>query len=527
MLADDEGIVIDSLKFIIEKNFGESCQIKSAKTGRAVIELAEEFRPDIAFMDIQMPGINGIEAMREIKKFNHSTLFIVMSAYDKFVYAKEAINLGVLEYLTKPANQGKIVDTLERAMKIIDQEKEKRSKDLLIKEKLGTVIPIIESGLIYTILFQEDYSKETKNFKELLGISENFGFMITIQYGDMNEKGDLSNPVGASVKAQSFYPEFREIVKEFFGAMIGPVMVNQIVLFVPWESPQMDYNERIYIIEKARNMNRKLMRRIESNFRVGIGSVKPLNELALSYKEAVTVIRKNKGRVLHINDIVFGSEYGKEYIIESEAVLFTLVRKGDIARARGEADNYFDWIKVNSERYGIDLRTKIFEIILRLETEAYSNGLMTYQERYEGQSLKTIMAYEKEEDLKIWFLEKISEICQNVNIYKETESNTVISKAKAYIQKHYKKDISLDDVSREADISPYYFSKLFKEETGENFIEYLTNIRIEKAKKLLMNKELSIKEICIQVGYGDPNYFSRIFKKSCGVTPTEFREEVL
>lgn len=84
MLADDEGIVIDSLKFIIEKEFGDDCVVEYAKTGRKVIELAENFRPDIAVMDIQMPGINGIEAMKEIRKNNPGIIFIVMSAYDKF-----------------------------------------------------------------------------------------------------------------------------------------------------------------------------------------------------------------------------------------------------------------------------------------------------------------------------------------------------------------------------------------------------------------------------------------------------------
>ena len=102
MLADDEGIVIDSLKFIIGKEFGGKFIVEYAKTGRSVIELAEKFRPDIAIMDIQMPGINGIEAMKEIRKNNANVLFIVMSAYDKFDYAKEAIKLGFLEYITKP-----------------------------------------------------------------------------------------------------------------------------------------------------------------------------------------------------------------------------------------------------------------------------------------------------------------------------------------------------------------------------------------------------------------------------------------
>ena len=132
MLADDEGIVIDSLKFIIEKEFGDQCAIEFAKTGRSVIELAENFRPDIAIMDIQMPGINGIEAMREIRETNANVVFIVMSAYDKFDYAKEAIKLGVLEYITKPMEKTRIIAALRKAMEQIDRERNKRSNDLQI-----------------------------------------------------------------------------------------------------------------------------------------------------------------------------------------------------------------------------------------------------------------------------------------------------------------------------------------------------------------------------------------------------------
>lgn len=163
MLADDEGIVIDSLKFIIEKEFGDQCAIEFAKTGRSVIELAENFRPDIAIMDIQMPGINGIEAMREIRETNANVVFIVMSAYDKFDYAKEAIKLGVLEYITKPMEKTRIIAALRKAMEQIDRERNKRSNDLLIREKLETVMPIIESGLLYNLLFQEHFTEDIEN----------------------------------------------------------------------------------------------------------------------------------------------------------------------------------------------------------------------------------------------------------------------------------------------------------------------------------------------------------------------------
>ena len=96
--------------------------------------------------------------------------------------------------------------------------------------------------------------------------------------------------------------------------------------------------------------------------------------------------------------------------------------------------------------------------------------------------------------------------------------------AKEYIRNNYSKALNLDEVSYFVNISPYYFSKIFKEGTGENFIEYLTNIRMEKAKELLNSTDYSMKEICAMVGYSDPNYFSRSFKKNVGVTPTEYKE---
>ena len=138
MIADDESIVVDALKFIIERNFAEECVIESAKTGRKVIEMAEYFQPDIVFMDIQMPGINGIEAMREIRKYNDHIIFIVVSAYVKFDYAKEAIGIGVLEYINKPIDKDVIVATLRKAMQKVDEAKQRRSIDLAYKEELDS-----------------------------------------------------------------------------------------------------------------------------------------------------------------------------------------------------------------------------------------------------------------------------------------------------------------------------------------------------------------------------------------------------
>ena len=138
--------------------------------------------------------------------------------------------------------------------------------------------------------------------------------------------------------------------------------------------------------------------------------------------------------------------------------------------------------------------------------------------------LTQVLAIEDYEHLRVWFFEKMNAACSAIRDRREKQSETAVTQAKNYIQEHYGFDISLDDVSREVNISPYYFSKLFKEESGENFIEYLTRTRIEKAKELLREGNLSIKEISSLVGYADPNYFSRLFKKQTEMTPREYRE---
>jgi two-component system response regulator YesN len=524
MLADDEGIVIDSLRFIIEKNFSDSCIIEHATTGRSVIELAEKFMPDIAIMDIQMPGINGIEAMKEIRKTNSSIIFIVMTAYDKFNYAKEAINLGVLEYLTKPVNHTIIVKVLQKAMDIIEEDRRKRSNDLMIREKLEIVVPIIESDFIYAVLSGDDYGRVEVDYRNLLGIREEYGMMMVMEFGDSLEDGMLTNPVGVSVKAQTFYPTIRDYLKEEFFCVVGPIMVNKIVVFLPCSKQQLEYDDRTGLIDKVRRLIRELTKRIDVQFKVGIGSVTPVDRLSESYKEALNATHNSKGRVVHANDIPIGCGYEDDYPIETERLLFDMIEKGNLEGTKIEANRFFDWMIQQYPDCEMDIKLKVIEFILFAEQKAFLSGGMTYYFKYRKDYLKTVIQTDNYEQLRKWFIDKVTEACRNILSKREEQTSGIIEKAKAFIEGNYSKDISLDDVSRIVDISPYYFSKLFKEVTGENFIEYLTNIRIEEAKKLLQNRDVSIKNICVDTGYSDPNYFSRIFKKQVGVTPTEYRE---
>ncbi len=524
MLADDEGIVIDSLKFIIEKEFGEECQIEFAKTGRSVIELAERFRPDIAIMDIQMPGINGIEAMKEIRAQNKNVIFIVMSAYDKFDYAQEAIRLGVLEYITKPMERTKIIGAIRHAMELVDKEKLRRSNDLMIREKLETVVPIIENGLIYDILFQEHFEEDINHYKTLLGIEKPYAYMVAVVCGDTQVGNHMTNAVGSSVRVQKYSSVIRMILKEGFpGCIVGAAMANKIAVMVPCDEEKIDYNERILLIEKSREMVREMRKRTDCSFRIGMGSVKEMQDLPASYQEGLESLIKSDGSVAHVDDLPIGCQYEGDYPIELEKKLFSAVEKGDINDAMKYSNDFFSWMVDNYPSDVMNIRLKVLEFVLYAEHRAYDKGGMVYSFTDRKDYLTTVLEMEDMSKLRQWFVEKIKVVCQNI-LHKSSEKSAgLMEQARDYIEKNYHKDISLDDVSRKIGISPYYFSKLFKEDMGEGFVEYLTKIRIEKAKELLSTTEYSMKEICSMVGYADPNYFSRSFKKNVGVTPTEYK----
>ncbi len=521
MLADDEGIVIDSLKFILEKEFGSDIEIDFAKTGRNVIELAEHFRPDIAIMDIQMPGINGIDAMREIRKTNENVVFIVMSAFDKFDYAQEAMKVGAIEYITKPMDRDKMIMAVKSAMKIVSDMKNRRSNDLLIKEKLETVVPILENGFIYNILFHEHFEEDIENYKSMLDIHSEYAYMLVLVSGDSKEGNHMTNAVGSSVRLQQHYKEIREFLKQYFSCAVGNVMGNKIAVLVFFDKPAFDYNDRVDAIAKARELAHKLHERTDISFRIGIGRANEMEKMAESYREAVDSLVITTNTVAHADDLPIGCDYDTDYPIALEKQLFDEIGKGRVEAAVRASTDYFEWLKSADI---MDARLKVLEFVLRAESMAYESGGMTYNVTSRHGYLPTVMNIDNMHDLYEWFDEKITYCATHIMNKNSETSNEVVETAKSYIEANFNKNLSLEDVSRQVNISSYYLSRIFKETTGENFIDYLTNLRIERAKELISKTQYSMKEICNMCGYADPNYFSKSFKKNVGVTPTEYRE---
>lgn len=522
LVADDEGIMLEAFKSVISSAFKDTCITETAKTGRAATEIAETFHPDIVFMDIHMPGINGIQAIREIRKFNSSALFYVVSAYDKFDYAKEAIDLGVERYITKPISRTKIIAAVEEAIKKVNAKRSQRSNLLKIQEKLETVIPVVESSYVGSLLFQQEM-QAADYYQQLLDIEEEQGYVMVIQFGQSYENGRLVSPVGMNVKAQGYYSEIRDVVKSAFTCAVGSIMSNRIPIVVPCTPSQDSYEERINLVEQSRSLIMRLEGRIDARFRIGIGKIREMQDLEKSYREALRALNGSKSRVIHIEDLSQNGVYDEAYPVEMEKKIFRFLETGEEKSCVAECNIFFDWMLEHYPEDINNIRLKVLEYVIWGEKTAFEMGAINYGFSYRSDYLDAAMACAGYEELRKWFLDKMMNACRSIRDQKEEQSNSAAKKAMVYIQENYSKDISLDDVSGIVNISPYYFSKIFKEETGENFIEYLTRIRIEKAKECLVKPDVSVKEAGIQSGYADPNYFSRIFKKQTDMTPSEYK----
>ena len=156
LLTDDEQIMVDSLTFILNKNFSEQVQLFSATSGTEALEIVAKNQIDIIFMDINMPGLNGLETVRYIMHSKPETVVIILSAFDEFQYAQEAVSLGAFKYLTKPVNRNTVIDTVREAMSAVDKKRGQLSNEVELHKKLDLVSPMVESDFIYSAAFGGD-----------------------------------------------------------------------------------------------------------------------------------------------------------------------------------------------------------------------------------------------------------------------------------------------------------------------------------------------------------------------------------
>lgn len=521
LIADDEYLVIESIKMIVSKNVKDVSIVATASTGREAIENAISMKPDIVFMDIHMPGIDGIEAIRQIKNVNNDTLFVIITAYEYFDYAKEALNLGVFDYLLKPINKNKLIETLNNIKISINKKRDNLIREIELKEKMNRIIPSLEAQFISSRLFNIGIFTDIEFYENIFSMNLKKGYAMAVLIEDFNSQGK-ENSLKQNFQKQSFYDIFYMKLKSLCVCLIGNPMADRIIVFIPTSGEEESAQTR----EKSIDIGKKVIEKIKGlsdlKYHIGIGRKYEAENFGKSCNEAYIAADKSQSEeVTHYEDVVASNNNFDSYPFHKENAFSNSIITANIKEAKEAFLEIYVWL---TSVYGEDIdriKSKVMELLFIIDKNLPYK--LKELEKLKQSFILIILKINNKDELRTQFLRYLSDLAEEIQNQRKGDIDGVIPMVLKYLNKNYFNDISLNDVAKNVNLSYNYLSKVFKDEIGKSFIDYLTELRLEKSMKLLANQSMSIKEICQKIGYNDPNYYSKAFKKITGMTPTEYR----
>lgn len=496
LVVEDEEIERKALVALLKKRFSGSLIVYNAANGLAALEILKDEEVHIIISDINLPGINGLETIAFAKRMNKDIISLVLTSYNYFEYAKEAIKLGVEDFILKPVAVDKMCDTIYQIINKIDRKKNEKNQTTQLVLKMKEIKPIMESDCIHSIV-QNARPEEIRKYFSLLNIAPKYGFCLVFQEDSfqshqvrlfINEIEDL----GCCCMKDSYYEVhvlfifslanlstqdmviFESLIKKYFYGL------NQIGIGDICENYDSFYESYVSAIK---NIGQEIKLRVNDH----------KDDLSINYQHDIERLCQNlikdffKFDTLSIQRSV--NLFYLEIVYLDKELLFKMVRNFNKTLI-----NLFNQ-EFNSN---IDLDDK--EYLIKLDNVDPNCDLL-----------------DKIND----FVESLVKMIEKVNI---SSSNILVKKALAYISLNYKKPITLNSVATYLGVTPFYISNLLSTHTSKNFTDLITEYRIDRAKEML-KENYQIKEIASELGFRSHNYFSKVFKKVTGLTPKEYKSK--
>lgn len=530
IIVDDEPIIRQGIKTSIDwSSYGINITAE-ARDGKDALEKVMDLKPDILITDIRMPVMDGLELAEEIKEKNIDTKVIILSGYDDFQYAQKSIGLNVVDYLLKPFGAEELIDMVIRLKKTISSERQKKETFEYNKILMQENMDLIQSKFIKRLLTKKytDYSyiynkAEVMNIYldgpfyqvALIDIDD---FFILSENMNINEKDLMINSIInlASTKVNDYNEGI--ICKSDSDYLI-------CLLNLPTETSS--------IIKLCQQIQQIISDRLNLSLTIGIGEISSdLSELSNSYKEALLALRKKvnkgKGSIIEYNNLQ-DHEKNKPvfYPNNKERELLNELRLLNKNIIMDMLDILFTQFS-NEEADYSNIKNITLRIVLMAQGLLEEMGINIEKElQTDFKPYNDIEKYETIEDIKLWIKELFKTFIVVIQKNRGQKYNNIINSSLQYVKDHYSEGISLNDIANHVYVTPNYFSKIFKEETGENFTIWLNKYRIEKAKSIIKeNKDIKCYKVSDMVGYNDYKYFSTIFKKFTNMTPSQFKSQL-
>lgn len=531
LIVDDEKYVISLIEKLIDWEKLGMKVVGSAGDGMKGVELVEELKPDILIADVKMPGFDGISLVKRVREIDRDIKFIIISGHKKFEYAKSVMKYNVEDYILKPIDKEELEGILQKISKELDEKSEQRKNEGKINKWMDSNRLLMNDQFMEELynksLFSKKQSIEEINQRYFTELGNYVYRCAIIQLNGLN-----------GTMEASFVEDFLRTLKKYIDQKNGenerPVMsrigYHQILLLLESAQEKMSSVNTVleHILGEALRMGSKY-----SGLKVAFSVGKPvrLDTNVMGLEETLDSARTALNKR-------FTDGYGRILLAENNRAAENSDIDADMLKNLGKA------VRSTSES---EITQQINAIYDAIRSEGYKNSniymtaackvneeLYQYLRLFssaEGmqQKLEEQLGKRMIEATGITELKKLlaQHICENMEqLIGDSKSNLspAIRTAKIFIANNYKQDIGLGDVARVVNLSSVYFSGLFKKEMGENFVDYLNRVRIDAAKVLLKDVRNNIGEIAEQCGFSDTRYFAKIFKRSVGITPSDYRK---
>jgi len=500
LIIDDEPYLREGLKHIVDwkANGFEICG--EAADGDEGYRKILDLKPDIILLDIQMPGKLGLEILKDARKNGIEGRFIIISGYSNFKYAKEAIKYGVKEYLLKPIDEDELLEIALKLKKEIEEEnKRKNSKD---KNK---------QALLEYVLGQMILNKDVKEYEEIIEDLKDARIQVALISNSLNQYN------------------FDNVLK-----------IEDIILKNIEEKENIDLiklGDRIALVIRDINTNYayKILTKVKESLDKTLGSnnfialgeeVESVKDIYLSYRSSKKMTNNkflfNKHEVaskLNTNKKSLEIELSENEILEG-AYIYTEI---------GQVDKIKEYIEIleglitNRNHQENEIKMIITKSLLDFEDKIKKDYSLSLKEVNISEGLiDEIYKEDNLHDLIQTLLKGLIDISKKIS---SNSSNTSIKRVVKYVETNYYKDLKLESLAEIFSYNSAYLGKIFKSYTGESFNTYLDKLRIEEGKKLLVEKNLKVYEVCNLIGYKNIDYFHSKFKKYVGISPLNYKKQ--
>ncbi len=525
MIVDDDAIIRRGLSCNIPWEDWGFQLVGTAGDGEEGVRLFLQSRPEIVISDIKMPFLDGLDLSRRLLEESPETKIILLTGYEEFDYAKQALELKVFDYILKPVEFNILLQTLQRAAAVLDNERK-------VKWQIQESRPLLKQRFLTRLIYGKHQSErellDEAAFLEL-EIQKEWFITVLIKLDDyQNPKifPGVTEQEIAKIKLANLCRERLEDGAE----VLDPGGDELVLIFCSNLKPGQTTQD---VLEWSESLLRQANESLALSITIGIGSVRPsLLEIADSFREAKSAVGFRhifgKNQVLTIGDTGMPNMGEPVDLPEIREELRLKVKLGLTA----DAVMLLDEIEAGLlRRKFIALPTAQLigtQLALLLLQEAQDWEDEETQVK-KGFSLERCHCIQEGQTIQEIFAELrrlATEVSETINQRRETMQEGLVGQAVHFIEEnYYQEGLSLSDVAQAVHVSPVYLSIMFKKERNINFSGFLTEVRMRKAMELLRGSDLKSYEVSERVGYSNPQYFSVCFKKYTGCSPSEFKNK--